>query len=152
MAKSTFHTDANYERLVAMIRRMTTVEEFVAAFPECIDPEVADEYPLERVWDEVREMQAIPRDTVNGILGHICQVCGGMKVGIRTILEANFVRIRPACLKKVLALFQPGTHWNGITKRGFNVVLGIVQREFRIPSSSEIQHYELKRRPKQRTG
>ena len=72
MAKSTFHTDANYERLVAMIRRMTTVEEFVAAFPECIDPEVADEYPLERVWDEVREMQAIPRDTVNGILGHIC--------------------------------------------------------------------------------
>ena len=101
MTKSPFHTDANYERLAAMIQPMAAVEEFVAAFPRCVDSQVADQYSLERVWDEVQDMQVIPRDTSDGILGHVCEICGGMKFGVRPILGANLVRLCPACLEKV---------------------------------------------------
>ena len=148
MTKSPFHTDANYERLVDLIQPMATVEEFLSAFPECVDPQVSDHYPLERVWDEVRAMQVIPRDSGDGILAHVCAVCGGMKFGVRPVMSDNFIRLCPACVDTVLVRFRPAGDWKGLTMRGQDVVMGIVKREFRIPGIDEVQRYQRKRRPR----
>ena len=152
MPKSPFHTDANYKRLVDLIKPMETVEEFFSAFPECVDPQVSDLYPLDRVWEEVEDMQAIPKDTSDGILAHVCAVCGGMKFGVRPVWKANFVRLCPVCHDTVAALYEPDTNWNGLTMRGQDAVLGILKREFRIPGTSEVQRFERKRRPRQPAG
>ena len=146
---SPYHTKANYERLAAIILPMQTVEEFIEAFPECTSPANQRSADPERRQSTLEWMQKYPKASVDGIIDHVCPICGTI------MLERFFITSFFWCLDcndKIHDLFNPTEERNGITKVGQKAARRVMMTEFRIPQFEEVQRYELKNPPRSRRG
>ena len=145
--KSPHHTETNYERLAAIILPMQTVDEFIETFPECNSPARQRWSDPERRQSTLEWMQKYPKASVDGIIDHVCAICGTMMLERVVNVGSSFFWC-PDCDDAIHDLFDPTEERNGITVAGQKAAWRIMMAEFRIPKFEEVQHYERKRPPR----
>ena len=144
---SPHHTEANYERLAVIILPMKTLDEFTKAFPECNN--IANQHKADPTVRAgiLKQMQRFPKETVDGILDHVCSICGTLMLERTTHVGSLFYWC-PTCNEKIHDLFYANAERNGVTVVGQNAAWRIIQTEFRVPEFEEVKRFERKRPPR----
>lgn len=145
--KSPHHTDENYERLATTILKLQTVDEFIEAFPECNSLARQRKADPKRRQSTLEWMQKYPTSSVDGIIDHVCSICGTIMLE-RFGYPGTLFFWCPDCDDKIVDLFNPSEKWNGITAIGRKAAWRIMMTEFRIPKFEEVQQYERKKPPR----